>query len=255
MHLALPWCCSRGPVLDLSHLKTPPARRHDVSPNAYAREMNRRTTRHAPQPETSGTSRRSGVDRHRPCSCVHHRRLNFDWKLRTGCRLLPSALLRAVPGRSGPRTPHMFRTYPRPTSWQRHRSARDDVPPVERELRSVTAQRRSLPPLGHAHRRRLCRARQPPSRRSRVSDPRGAGAPSCSRPRVDRARSPCRHLPATLCMRRQQRSKDVVSGVRAGSREPLRTLGFCERRRPPQPSAETAPAHLANNRGSATGWV
>jgi len=39
MHLALPTCCSRGPVLDLSHLKTPPARPHDVSPNAYAREM------------------------------------------------------------------------------------------------------------------------------------------------------------------------------------------------------------------------
>ena len=43
--------------------------------------------------------------------------------------------------------------------------------------------------------------------------------------------------------------------MRAGSREPLRNLGFCERRRPPQPSAETAPAHLANNRGSATEWV
>jgi hypothetical protein len=41
MHLALPWCCCpRGPVLDLSHLKTPPAQPHDVSPNAYAGEMN-----------------------------------------------------------------------------------------------------------------------------------------------------------------------------------------------------------------------
>ena len=77
MHLALPWCCPRGPVLDLSHLKTPPSRPHDVSPHAYAWEMTAelRVMRRGQRRPAPSTVRRRPTS---TCSCPHDRRLNFD---------------------------------------------------------------------------------------------------------------------------------------------------------------------------------